>query len=82
MVKIERLQEWADSDKCLSVMEKRLFINLYESFYKLNTIIFYCKMAQFLGNNMYFLFYKIFQKLHIFSYFGLLKPFPKTSYRK
>ena len=29
MVKIERLQEWAASDKCLSVMEKRLFINLY-----------------------------------------------------
>ena len=30
MVKFERLQEWAASDKCLSVMEKRLFINLYE----------------------------------------------------
>ena len=61
MVKIERLQEWAASDKCLSVMEKCLFINLYEIvFYKLNTIIFYCKMAQFLINNMYFLFYKIF----------------------
>ena len=28
MVKIERLQEWAASDTCLSVMEKRLFINL------------------------------------------------------
>ena len=28
MVKIERLQEWAASDKCLSVME----INLYGSF--------------------------------------------------
>ena len=52
-------------------------------FYKLNTIIFYCKMAQFLINNMYFLFYKIFKnKLPIFSYFGLLKSFPKTSYRK
>ena len=62
MVKIERLQECAASDKSLSVMEKRLFINLYESFCfnKLNTIIFYCKMAQFLINNMYFLFYKIF----------------------
>ena len=33
MVKIERLQEWAASDKCLSVMEKRLFINLYEFFF-------------------------------------------------
>ena len=32
MVKIERLQEWAASDKCLSVMEKRLLINLYEMF--------------------------------------------------
>ena len=52
MVKIERLQEWTASDKCLSVMEKRLLINLYEIFYKLNTIIFYCKMAQFLINNM------------------------------
>ena len=60
MIKIERLQEWAASDKCLSVMEKRLFINLYKNFYKLNTIIFYCKMAQFLINNMYLLFYKIF----------------------
>ena len=61
MVKIERLQECAASDKCLSVMEKRLFINLYEiCFNKLNIIIFYCKMAQFLIKNMYFLFYKIF----------------------
>ena len=32
MVKIERLQEWAASDKCLSVREKRRFINLYEIF--------------------------------------------------
>ena len=32
MVKIERLQEWADSDKCLSVMVKRRFINLYGIF--------------------------------------------------
>ena len=55
MVKIERLQEWAASDKCLSVMEKRLFINLYGIyFYKLNTIIFCCKLAQFLINNMYY----------------------------
>ena len=38
------------------------------------------KMAQFLINNMYFLFYKIFLKLPIFSYFGLLKSFHKTSY--
>ena len=60
MVKIERLQEWDASNKCLFVMGKRLFINLYETFYKLNTIIFYLKMAQFLINNMYFLFYKIF----------------------
>ena len=46
MVKIERLQEWAASDNCLYVMEKRLLINLYGNFfYKLNTIIFYCKMA-------------------------------------
>ena len=34
MVKIERLQEWASSDKYLSVMEKRLFINLYEIVFK------------------------------------------------
>ena len=32
MVKIERLHEWAASDKWLSVMEKRLFINLYGIF--------------------------------------------------
>ena len=61
MVKIERLQEWAASDKCLCVMGNRRFINLYEILYKLNTIIFYCKMAQFLINNLYFLFYKIFK---------------------
>ena len=30
MVKIERLQEWAASDKCLSEMEKRRFIYLYK----------------------------------------------------
>ena len=62
MVKIERLEEWAASDKCLSVLETRHFIHLYEIvFNKLNTIIFYCKMAQFLINkNIYFLFYKIF----------------------
>ena len=46
MNKIERLQEWAASDKCLSVMEQHLFINLYGIYFnKLNTIIFYCKMA-------------------------------------
>ena len=39
MVKIERLQEWAASDKCLSVMEKRLFINLYESFVINSTLL-------------------------------------------
>ena len=41
-------------------------------------------MAQFLINNMYFLFNKIFYKLPITStfYFGILKSFPKTSYRK
>ena len=39
-------------------------------------------MAQFLIINMYFLFYKIFLKLPIFSYFGLLKSFLKISYRK
>ena len=54
MVKIERLQECAASDKCLLVMGKRLFINLYEIILnKLNTILFYLKMAQFLFNIMY-----------------------------
>ena len=60
MVKIERLQEWAASDKCLSVMEKSLFINLYGIIFINSTPLFYCKMAQFLITNMYFLFYKIF----------------------
>ena len=32
MVKIERLQEWAASDKCLSVMGKRLFCHPYNQF--------------------------------------------------
>ena len=41
MVKIERLQEWAASDKCLSVMEKRLFINLYEMFFYYKTQHYY-----------------------------------------
>ena len=41
MVKIERLQEWAASDKCLSVMEKRIFINLYEMFFKNSTPLYF-----------------------------------------
>ena len=42
MVKIERLQECAASDKYLSVMGKRRFINLYEIVLnKLNIIVFY-----------------------------------------
>ena len=31
MVKIERLQEWAALDKCLSVMGKRLFCLIHSS---------------------------------------------------
>ena len=46
MVKIERLQECAASDKYLSVMGKRRFINLYEIVLnKLNIIVFYLKMT-------------------------------------
>ena len=46
MVKIERLQECAASDKCLSVIGKRRFRNLYEIILnKLNTIVFYLKMV-------------------------------------
>ena len=63
MVKIERLQEWAASDKCLSVFcngETSFYKFIRNCFNKLNTIIVYCKMAQFLINNMYFLFYKIY----------------------
>ena len=56
MVKIERLQDWAASDKYLSIMEKRLFYKFIQKIFKLNTNIFYCKMAQFLINKMYFLF--------------------------
>ena len=41
MVKIERLQVWAASDKCLSVMEKRLFINLYEIFFINSTLLYF-----------------------------------------
>ena len=36
MVKIERLQELAASDKCLSVMEKRLFCHLCNQFINAN----------------------------------------------
>ena len=48
MVKIERLQEWAASDKCLSVMEKRLLYKVIQNFYKLNTNIFIVKWLNFL----------------------------------
>ena len=41
MVKIERLQEWAASDKCLSVMEKRLFIKLYGIFFINSTPLYF-----------------------------------------
>ena len=41
MVKIERLQEWADSDKCVSVMEKRLFINLCKSLFINSTPLYF-----------------------------------------
>ena len=41
MVKIERLQEWAASDKCLSVMEKRHFRNLYEIFFINSTLLYF-----------------------------------------
>ena len=41
MVKIERLQEWAASGKCLSVMDKRLFINLYESLFINSTPLYF-----------------------------------------
>ena len=36
MVKIERLQEWAASDKCLSVMGKRLFCHHCNQFINAN----------------------------------------------
>ena len=48
MVKIERLQEWAASDKCLSVMDKRLFINLYKNFINSTTLYFIVKWLNFL----------------------------------
>ena len=50
MVKIERLQEWAASDKCLSVMDKRLFINLYEMVFNINSkpLYFIVKWLNFL----------------------------------
>ena len=60
MVKIERLQKLAAFINYMMNCYYCWCINLYEIFYKLNTIIFYLKMAQFLINNMYFLFYKIF----------------------
>ena len=41
MVKIERLQEWAASDKCLSVMEKRLFINCFYEIFFINSTLLY-----------------------------------------
>ena len=36
MVKIERLQEWVASDKCLSVMEKRFFCHPCNQFINAN----------------------------------------------
>ena len=49
MVKIERLQEWTASDKCLSVMEKRLFINfLQKNFINSTPLYFIVKLLNFL----------------------------------
>ena len=47
MVKIERFQEWAASDKCLSVM-KNVFYKFIQKFYKLNTLYFIVKWLNFL----------------------------------
>ena len=41
MVKIERLQEWATSDKCLSVMEQLLFKNLYGIIFINSTLLYF-----------------------------------------
>ena len=72
MVKIERLQEWAASDKCLSVMEKRLFINLYESFVINSTLLYFIvKCLNFLLKpcTSYFIkYFKNFLLLPILAY--------------
>ena len=41
MAIIERLKEWAASDKCLFVMDKRLFIHLYEICFINSTPLFF-----------------------------------------
>ena len=72
MVKIERLQEWAASDKCLSVMEKRLFINLYGNVFINSTpLYFIVKWLNFLliPCTSYFIkYFKNFLLLPILAY--------------
>ena len=72
MVKIERLQGWAASDKCLSVMKKRLFINLYGMYFINSTpLYFIVKWLNFLliTCTSYFIkYFKSFLLLLILAY--------------
>ena len=66
MVKIERLQEWATSDKCLSVMEKRRFINLFGIIFINSTpLYFIVKWLNFLLITCTSYFIKYFQNYSI-----------------
>ena len=72
MVKIERQQKLAASDKCLSVMGKRLFINLYEIFFINSTPLYLIvKWLNFLliTYTSYFIkYFKDFLFSHILAY--------------
>ena len=41
MVKIEPLEEWAPSDKCLSVMENRFFYKFIQKFFINSTPLYF-----------------------------------------
>ena len=72
MIKIERLQEWAASDKCLPVIEKRLFINLYGiRFINSTPLYFIVKWFNFLViicTSYFIKYYKNFLLLPILAY--------------
>ena len=79
MVKIKRLQKWAAFINFIMPCYYCWFINLYQIFYNLNTIIFYLKMAQFLSNNMYFCYkknFKTFLFLFILAYWNRFLKLP------
>ena len=68
MVKIERLQEWTASDKCLSLMDKRLCINYTKNFINSTPFYFIVKWLNFLLITCTSYFRKYFKTSYFFLF--------------